>query len=162
MNYPGSIPLAEPGETKSREAVGSYATYGEAQQAVDYLADARFPVEHTEIVGRDLSFVERVNGRWTTGRAALAGAGSGAWFGLFVGLFVGIFTADAAAWLWVNLGGILIGAFWGAIFALVARWVSGGERDFSSAAGLAAESYELMVVDQFAERARQLLSRLAA
>lgn len=162
MNYTDNIVLADTDTVRGGQAVGSYTTYREAQHAVDYLADQKFPVEYTEIVGRDLSFVERVTGRWTTGRAALAGAGSGAWFGLLVGLFVGIFTTGAVAWLWIILVGVLIGAFWGAVFALVLRWVSSGERDFSSAAGLAAERYELMVADQFAERARQLLSRLAA
>ena len=66
--------------------VGSYATYVEAQRAVDFLADRDFPVADVTIVGVDLMLVERVIGRLTWGRVLLSGAASGAWFGLFVGL----------------------------------------------------------------------------
>jgi hypothetical protein len=74
------------------EVVASYPTYGEAQQAIDRLADGSFPLQYSEIVGRDLRLVERVTGRMTDGRAAAAGAATGAWFGLFIGLLVGLFT----------------------------------------------------------------------
>ena len=40
--------------------VGSYATYEEAQRAVDHLADSDFPVRDVTIVGVDLMLVERV------------------------------------------------------------------------------------------------------
>jgi uncharacterized protein YpuA (DUF1002 family) len=59
--------------------VASYATYAEAQRAVDALSDAGFPVESVSIVGHDVRLVERVTGRLTTARAAGAGALSGAW-----------------------------------------------------------------------------------
>ena len=72
MNYTDNIVLADGDIVRGGQSVGSYTTYREAQHAVDYLADQKFPVEYTEIVGRDLSFVERVTGRWTTGRAVLA------------------------------------------------------------------------------------------
>ena len=48
--------------------VGSYATYAEAQRAVDHLADSDFPVGDVTIVGVDLMLVERVIGRLTWGR----------------------------------------------------------------------------------------------
>src|SRR5262245_21241584 len=64
--------------------VASYASYEQAQQAVDRLSDERFPVENLEIVGSGLRTVERVTGRLTNARAAAAGAASGAWFGLFI------------------------------------------------------------------------------
>src|ERR687894_550116 len=64
--------------------IGSYATYEEAQRAVDHLADADFPVRDVTIVGVDLMLVERVIGRLTWGRVLASGAASGAWFGLFV------------------------------------------------------------------------------
>ena len=98
--------------------VGSYSNYADAQQAVDRLSDASFPVEHVQIVGRDLMIVEDVTGRLTKARAALVGAGSGAWFGLFIGLLVGLFTTGPE-WLGLVLGGVLIGAFWGAVFGVL-------------------------------------------
>jgi len=72
--------------------IGTYDTYREAQRAVDYLSDEKFPVEHTTIVGNNLRQVEKITGRLSWGRALTAGLASGAWFGLFVGLLLGLFT----------------------------------------------------------------------
>jgi uncharacterized membrane protein len=140
--------------------VGTYDTYGEAQRAVDRLSDARFPVEHVQIVGRDLTIVENVTGRLTTGRAAATGAASGAWFGLFIGLLVGLFTSGPE-WLGLVLGGLLIGAFWGAVFGFFAHWATRGMRDFASLRGLAAASYDVLVAEEHAARARELLGAAA-
>ena len=98
--------------TEGRQAVATYATYSDAQRAVDHLSDSSFPVEHTAIVGYDLRVVEHVTGRVTKGRAAATGAGGGAWFGLFFGLIIGLFTTGPE-WLGLMLGGLLIGAFAG-------------------------------------------------
>jgi hypothetical protein len=140
--------------------VASYSTYGEAQRAVDRLSDEQFPVEHVQIVGRDLQLVETVTGRLTKGRAALAGAASGAWFGLFIGLLVGLFTTGPE-WLGLVLGGVLIGAFWGAVFGFLAHLATGGMRDFASLRGLVAKTYDILVADGHADRARQLLGTTA-
>jgi hypothetical protein len=143
--------------TDGRTVVGTYTTYAAAQRAVDRLSDAEFPVASVEIVGRDLSLVEVVTGRVTTARAAAAGAGAGAWFGLFIGLLVGLFTTGPA-WLGLVLGGLLIGAVWGAVFGFFAHWATHGERDFASARSLRAERYEVLVRDESAEQARRLLA----
>jgi len=45
--------------------IGSYATYKEAQRAVDHLADNEFPVEDVTIVGVEPMVVERVAARLT-------------------------------------------------------------------------------------------------
>ena len=60
------------------EQVAAYGTYLEAQRAVDHLADKHFPVQIVTIVGLDLRMVERVTGRLSYPRVALAGALSGA------------------------------------------------------------------------------------
>jgi hypothetical protein len=143
----------------ARQTVASYATYGDAQRAVDSLSDAGFPVEVAEIVGHDLRLVERVTGRLTNARAAGAGAASGAWFGLFIGLLVGLFTTGPE-WLGLVLGGLLIGAFWGALFGFFAHWATRGQRDFSSVSNFVAGRYELTVPDDQAQRARELLGEL--
>jgi hypothetical protein len=142
--------------TAGRQLVASYATYEEAQRAVDRLSDSGFPVQYVDIVGRDLRLVERVTGRLTTARAAGAGAASGAWFGLFIGLLVGLFTTGPE-WLGLVLGGLLIGAVWGAIFGFLAHWSTRGERDFASTRGIAAGRYDLMVADAQAAQARSQL-----
>jgi hypothetical protein len=138
--------------------VATYPDYGSAQRAVDYLSDNQFPVERTAIVGTDLRLVEQVLGRLTTGRAALAGAASGAWFGLFIGLLFGLFSRSA--WWAVLVFSVLIGAAWGAVFGAVAHGMTGGRRDFASRSSLQATQYAITVDADFAEQARQLLTRL--
>jgi hypothetical protein len=145
------------GGGEAGEVIASYDTYVEAERAVDHLADSGFPVERAEIVGRELRLVEQITGRMTTGRAAAAGAATGAWFGLFIGLLVGLFTTGPE-WIGLVLGGLLIGAVWGAIFGFVAQWATRGRRDFSSARGIVAGRYDVTVSREHAERARQLLS----
>jgi hypothetical protein len=140
------------------ETVATYDSYDDAQRAVDFLSDNGFPVENAQIVGSDLRLVEQVTGRVTTGSATLAGAGSGAWFGLFIGLLVGLFTTGPE-WLGLMLGGLLIGAVWGAVFGFFAQYATRGRRDFSSNRALIAERYDV-VVSVEAERARTLTAQL--
>lgn len=142
-----------------KEVVASYATYAEAQRAVDALSDAGFPVESVDIVGYDVRLVERVTGRLTTWRAAGLGAASGAWFGLFIGLLVGFFSSGPE-WFGLMLGGLLIGALWGASFGFVAHWLTRGQRDFASVSSLVAGRYDVTAARSEAARARELLGSL--
>ena len=98
--------------------VGSYDSYEQAQAAVDYLSDEKFPVENVTIIGSDLRQIEKVTGRLTTGRAIAAGAAGGAWWGLFVGLLLGIFSTNGGAWIGSVLTGLLIGLVFGAAVRL--------------------------------------------
>jgi hypothetical protein len=157
MQRTGNNGIVEAQSSEGWQSLASFKKYEDAQRAVDRLSDANFPVQNTEIVGRDVQIVERVIGRITFWRAAGAGAAAGAWFGLLIGLIVGLFTTGGE-WLGLVLGGLLIGAFWGAVFGLTAHWATGGERDFASVRGLSAERYDLMVVDAEAERARNTLA----
>jgi hypothetical protein len=136
--------------------VASYPTYEQAQEAVDRLSDDHFPVENLDIVGSDLRLVERVTGRLTKGKAAAAGAATGAWFGLFIGLLVGLFTSGPT-WLGLILGGLVIGAGWGAVFGFVGHAATGGRRDFSSTRTLAATRYDIIARGGHAEEARTAL-----
>ncbi|GAB3803581.1 YflT domain-containing protein [Micromonospora zhanjiangensis] len=159
---PSGVPATHgdggPGMSRPMINIATYPDYVSAQRAVDHLADNRFPVEHTAIVGTNLRLVETVLGRMTTGRAALAGAGTGAWFGLFIGLLFGIFTAGN--WLAIIVIALVIGAIWGAIFGAIAHAMTGGRRDFSSASSLQAGEYVVSADADFAEQARQMLARL--
>jgi hypothetical protein len=138
--------------------VASYPTYEQAQEAVDRLSDAHFPVEQLDIVGSDLRLVERVTGRLTKTTAAAAGAATGAWFGLFIGVLVGLFTSGPT-WLGLILGGLIIGAAWGAVFGFVGHAATGGRRDFSSRRTLAAARYDIIARGGHAEEARRLLAQ---
>jgi hypothetical protein len=140
--------------------VGSYATYEEAQRAVDHLADSDFPVRDVTIVGVDLMLVERVIGRLSWGRVLLSGAASGAWFGLFVGLLLGLFTSTGSG-VGPILVGLASGIVFGLVFAAVGYGASRGRRDFTSASQMVAGRYDVLCQPRNAEKARELLAKLA-
>jgi hypothetical protein len=140
-------------------SVGTFDTYADAQRAVDHLADEKFPVENLAIVGTDLRQVERVTGRMTWAKAALGGLASGAWLGLFVGLLLGLFTDEG--WGQIILFSVLWGALFMLILALVGYAATGGRRDFTSQNVTIAAHHEIFCQHQHAERARELLAKLA-
>lgn len=152
------VPVQPVDPSRAMVSVATYPEYLDAQRAVDFLSDNKFPVEHSAIVGTNLRMVEQVLGRMTTGRATLYGAGAGAWFGLFIGLLFGIFVPTN--WFAVVLTALLIGAIWGAIFGAIAHAMTRGKRDFTSNRSLQAGEYAVSVTAEYAEQARQLLARL--
>src|ERR671933_2437088 len=141
--------------------VGSYDSYEQAQAAVDYLSDEKFPVENVTIIGSDLRMVERVTGRLTRGRAVAAGAASGAWWGLFVGLLLGIFSATGGAWIGSILTGLLVGLAFGAIFGFIGYAATQGRRDFTSTNQIMAGRYDVLCQPAAAEQARAMLARFS-
>ncbi len=151
--------LPQPAElpTTAASSVGDYPTYAAAQQAVDYLSDHGFPVQHATIVGSDLRLVETVTGRLTVVRAALAGAGGGAWLGLLLGGVLALFTT--ANWWLVLLVASCGGAVWGATLAAAAHAATRGRRDFASRRHLTAARYHLTVATEHAEHADRLLTQ---
>lgn len=143
------------------EQIAAYPTYLEAQKAVDHLSDKEFPVQHVTIVGADLKMVERVTGRLTYSRVALAGLASGAWFGLFVGLLLSLFSGAEQAALPI-LPAIAIGAAFGILFSVISYALTGGKRDFTSSSQIVASSYAILCAAEHAHKARSLLSTLGA
>jgi len=98
--------------------VARFDDYESAQRAVDRLSDDGFPVEKLDIVGSELQLVERVTGRLTRGRAAVAGALTGLWAGLLFGILIGLFTTGHSFFA-VAATGAALGVAWGAIFGYV-------------------------------------------
>jgi len=141
--------------------VGSYDSYEQAQAAVDYLSDQKFPVENVTIIGSDLRQVERVTGRLTWGRVIAAGAAGGAWWGLFVGLLLGIFAPDGSQWVSAALVGLLIGVVFGALFGAMGYAATRGKRDFTSTSKITAGRYDVMCNPTHAEEARAHLARFS-
>lgn len=142
--------------------VGSFATYVEAQRAVDFLSDEKFHVEAVTIVGSNLQMVERVTGRLSWGRSALSGMVSGLWFGLLVGILLSSFTNNSDRSTAATIGGALIyGAVFGAIFGLASYASSGGRRDFTSRSQIVAGHYDVLCDSRTADQAREILARLS-
>ncbi|WP_129784132.1 general stress protein [Promicromonospora panici] len=155
MSRPGAVPKVP--TLPAGDEVAAYSTYLEAQKAVDYLSDNKFPVENVTIVGTDLRMVERVTGRLTYGRVALAGALSGAWFGFFVGLLITLFAGEAG--FQVMFAGIALGAGFGLLFSILSYTFTGGRRDFTSSSQIVAATYAILCGHEHASDARALLMR---
>ena len=141
------------------EVVATYETYVDAQQAVDVLARADFPVDKVSIVGSDLKSVERVTGKLTWGRVALAGAASGAWLGIFFGLLLLIFS-PTVSYAFV-IAAVLIGAGFGMLFGIVSYAINRRRRDYTSVMQVIATSYSVLVDADLVNRARNLLGGVA-
>lgn len=140
-------------------SLGVYDDYGQAQKAVDYLADHDFPVRDVMIVGTDLRQVERVTGRITTGRVLTGGLLSGVWIGVFVGLIFAMFEGGESL-LPRLLSTVAIGALFGLVWAWIGYRATGGQRDFVSVAQVVATRYEVLVEHKHVERGRELLAEL--
>lgn|SRR5690625_707209 len=149
-NVPG-VPTLPTGEE-----IASSEKYLEAQRIVDFLADNDFAVQHVSIVGSDLRMVERVTGRLTYARVAVAGALSGAWFGLFVGLLFTLFSDEPRS----LFPAIMIGVGFGMLFAVISFMFTGGKRDFTSSSQIVAASYTVLCRSEFAGQAREVLAKL--
>ena len=143
------------------QSIGSFSSYADAQRAVDYLSDNGFPVENLTIVGSDLKQVERVLGRMTKWKAALAGAGTGAWFGGLVGLLLSLFADSGTAVLAIVLWGLLWGAVFGAIWGFIAHLLTFGERDFSTLGLTVATRFDVYATPDVADRAVEMLTRMS-
>ena len=141
------------------QSLGVFDRYEDAQRAVDYLADNEFPVQNCMIVGTELRQVERVTGRLTYARAALAGAASGAWIGLFVGILLSLFSTGSNAFAAV-VTGILFGVVFGMAMGLATYAATGGRRDFTSVTQVVATRYEVLVEHKLLLRAQELLQRM--
>jgi hypothetical protein len=141
------------------EHVASYGTYLDAQRAVDHLADNEFPVTAVTIVGTDLRMVERVTGRLTYSRVAIAGLASGAWFGLFVGLLLSLFSGSDQAVLPI-FPAMAIGAAFGILFSVISYSLTRGRRDFTSTSQIVAGAYSLLCASEHAGKARGMLMQL--
>jgi hypothetical protein len=150
--------------TQPRRTIATFSSYRDAEAAVDFLSDRRFPVQRLAIVGRDLQTVEQVTGRMGYGRAALNGAAQGAVIGLLFGWLFGLFN-------WIDpvinsvalaIYGLIWGIIIGAILGLALHAMTGGRRDFASVGGVRANRYEVMVDEEVADEAARLLSQRSA
>lgn len=140
------------------ETVGTYTAYLDAQKAVDYLADQQFAVQNVSILGNDLKTVERVTGRLSYPRVALAGAATGAWFGLFVGVVLMLFGGTEG--YSTLLSSMALGAGFWMLFGVITYAMQRGKRDFTSTSQVVASNYQVIVAPEAAGEARRLLQQL--
>ncbi len=139
------------------EIVASFDTYHAAQEAVDALARADFPVNQVSILGSDIKSVERVTGKLSYGKVALMGALSGAYLGLFFGLILFLFQPENGGIFSVFVAAVIIGAGFGMLFGVLSYSLNRNRKDFSSVMQMIASRYDVVVEPESAHRARNIL-----
>jgi len=144
---------------KYPQSVAVFDTYEDAQKAVDYLADERFPVQNLAIVGTDLKLVERVLGRRGWPQVVASGALSGVGTGLLVGLFMVLLYPNLTLGV-ALLGGLVIGIAMGLLSATMAHASTKGQRDFSSVTATVATRYEVLGEHNVVQKAREMLAAM--
>jgi hypothetical protein len=147
---------------RSRRQVASYSSYADAEKAVDYLSDNKFPVERVAIVARDLEMVEQIVGRMTWGKAALGGAATGGIVGLLIGWLFATFNwvDPAIARVWLVIDGLWFGMIVGILIGLFTHALQRGRRDFESIPQMTAERFDILVEEDYADDARRMLDGL--
>jgi hypothetical protein len=140
-------------------AVASYRSYRDAEQAVNYLADNRFPVERVAIVGRELELVQQVTGRLTAVGAAARGALTGAVTGVLIGWLFAIFSwfdpRIASAWLIIDA--LWFGTLVGIVMGLFTYLITRSRRRFDAIAMMQPEYFDIAVDELYADDAARML-----
>ncbi len=161
-----ATPLPRPGRGGSRDvlagtvAVATFATLGDVDEVLSAVTEEGFPIDRTTIVGTDLRFVEKVEGRMTLPRAAGYGVVTGAWLGALIASFAAIFSAHSVGGgLSMLFGGILLGTVFGAVFGAVAFRVAGPRDGITGNPTLVAARYELRTTAELAGRLGALLQQ---
>ncbi|MFT4165819.1 MAG: hypothetical protein QM650_11315 [Microlunatus sp.] len=145
-------------ELQFPQSVGIFNSYAEAQKAVDYLADERFPVQNLAIVGTELKSVERVLGRKSWSTVISQGVSSGISTGLLVGLVMLLFAKPPSVALML-VSCLAIGIAIGITFAAVGYAMTRGKRDFTSVTQTVATKYEVLCEHKVAVQAREMLQQ---
>ncbi|OYN95713.1 YflT domain-containing protein [Enemella evansiae] len=146
-------------ELEFPQSVGVYEKYEDAQRAVDFLADNRFPVQNLAIVGTDLKLIERVTGRKSWATVIRSSALSGISTGLLVGILLSLFT-QGNNFLVMLLVAILVAVVISIIFGGLAYSMTGGKRDFNSVRTTVPSKYEILCEHKVAAQAREELAKL--
>ncbi len=145
----------------SRKTVASYASYGEAERAVDHLADRGFPVSRVSIVGQGIHFVEQIKGPWGYTGAAVQGMLSGAAIGALFGLVLGVFSLvePLVSGIALALYGLLFGGLIGLVVGPIGHSMWRGRRDFRSVGSIEASTFDIVVDAEVGEDARRILAK---
>lgn len=138
--------------------VATFDSYEQAQAAVGKLSKSDADIAGLAIVGNDLKLVERVVGRLTWGKVALAGAMRGLGFGAFIGLVYMLLVPEAIASILLFP---LLGLAFGIIMGVVSHSLVRRKRDFASVQQVLASRYDVVAPQEIAGRAMHLIGQRA-
>ena len=142
--------------------IASFGSYAEAERAVDFLADRRFPLEDLALITRGLRVAGRRARRREYRKAAVDGLMSGAALGALVGLFLGAaaFVGSPSSWIVFALAGLPLGALGGGLLWAVRHARPRYGREVAALRRLAVDRYDLVATADVADVARRLLGEL--
>ena len=138
-------------------SIAIYNSYQDAQHAVDYLADQRFPVQNLSIVGTDLKSFERITGGLTWGKVLTSSAMTGVVWGIMASLFLWLFIPNVNPFLML-VSSLVIFVAANMITSAIGYRMTGGRRDFTSTTQIIATHYEVLGEAEVAGQARAMLS----
>lgn len=159
-SQPGA--LGGPGaglELEFPQSIAIYDKYVDAQKAVDFLADNKFPVQNLAIVGTDLKLIERVTGRKNWGSVIGAGVINGVMTGLVLGILFSLFAAPGQL-LAVFAMAIGLAIVLNVLMGVFSYALSGGRRDFNSVTQTVPTRFEVLCEHKVAAEAREKLKEL--
>ncbi|MBO1769185.1 general stress protein [Agrococcus sp. TF02-05] len=139
--------------------VASFETYDQAQAAIAKVSGAEGELSGLAIVGNDLKLVERITGRLTWGKVALAGAMRGLGFGAFIGLVYMLLVPEA-------IGSVLLfpllGLAFGILLGVVTHSMTRRKRDYASVQQVLAARYDVVAPQQSAGKAMHIIGQRGA
>lgn len=143
--------------------MGEFSNYQEASALVDRLVSGDFAPAKISIVGSDLKLVERIRGRLGYGRVALSGAMMGFWLGLLFAVLIGagIQVGPDGAINYLPdqfFSVVVIGAGIGMLISILRFALARNKRSFLSSQMPVAQRYEVIVPEEDAAKAQQILT----
>lgn len=146
-------------ELEFPQSVAVYDKYADAQRAVDFLSDEKFPVEHLAIVGTDLKLIERVTGRRNWGSVLGTAIINGLTTGLVLGILFSLFAQPGMVWAAIGIA-VTLSVFFNVVFGGLRYAMSGGKRDFNSITQTIPARFEILCEHKVAARAKELLNTM--
>ncbi|HWT32795.1 MAG TPA: general stress protein [Microbacterium sp.] len=147
--------MSGPGQSRTEvgETVASFPVYEGAQKAVSTLISSGVPAREIAIVGSGLRSVERVTGRLGYATAARQGAMNGLLLGLIFSAIFVLGNSTVSAFVGVMFIGIALGM----LMSIVAYALMRRRRDYASVTQVMADHYDVTVMPNSINRARQVL-----
>lgn len=134
--------------------VATYRNYETAQQAINSLAEADIDISGMALVGSEVRVVERVMGKLTWRKVAMAGAMRGLTFGLFLGIVFWLLVPEAGIAI---LAMPVLGIAFGMLLSIVTHTFTRKNRQYQSVQQLIPASFDLIAPREVAAAAMHKL-----
>lgn len=131
--------------------VATYRNYETAQQAINSLAEADIDVSGMALVGSDVRVVERILGKLTWRRVAMAGAMRGLTFGLFLGIVFWLLVGEQIGIAILAMP--VLGVAFGMLLGIVTHTLTRKNRQYQSVQQIIPVSFDLVAPREVAASA---------